>query len=402
MKNKNNNTVDYWVACSGGVDSVVLVHLFHQLKKSFGILHCNFQLRGEASDHDEAFVKSLGLELNVPVKIKHFNIDAEKENTQLAARNLRYDWFESVKNQTDSKIALAHHADDQVETFFLQLERGGVEGLTAMPLERNGYIRPLLNYDKKTIIALAKQQNWIWREDQSNQKEVYQRNAYRLQFLPVLEKAGLKRDEVLELISDYQKLFKLIHEWQASLPSIYFDAFSFSAWDQLPILLQKAVLKSQGIPSNQLEEVQKLRQTIKGSALTYEKTKLWNEGDHFYFEQRFNNIPVPELKIEKINPPDIKFKKGALFMDPDKLSGTLKIRLWRLGDRFQPLGMIGKKRISDFLTDVKVPAHQKATTYIAEDNEGIVAVMGYQISQRVRIDRTTKRAWKLSIKLPAE
>lgn len=398
MKNNSNKTVDYWVACSGGVDSVVLVHLLHKLNKKIGILHCNFHLRGAASDHDETFVSQLANELNVSFKVKHFSINSEKDNTQLVARKLRYQWFDTVKKETNAQVALAHHADDQVETFFLQLERGGVEGLSAMPVARNGYIRPLLMHDKKTLTALAKKQGWNWREDQSNQAKVYQRNAYRLDYLPALEKAGLKRQEVLQVIQDYQQLFKYIHNWQASLPSIYFDAIAFSTWDQLPVLLQKAVLKYHGLPSNQLSEVQKLRNTIKGSILSFEHLKLWNEGDHFYFEQRVNKVAAPTLIKEAVNPPEIKFRKGTLFIDPDKVSGELSLRLWVLGDRFQPYGMVGKKLISDFLTDWKVPAHRKANTYVLEDHEGIIAVMNFQVSQRVRIDSTSNRAWKISLK----
>ena len=181
------------IGVSGGIDSVVLVHLFHQLNYRMAIAHCNFKLRGKESDDDEKFVQNLGKQYGIPVFSKSFNTSdfAEKENCSLqeAARKLRYQWFEALcaKNDFD-RIAIAHHADDQVETFFINLLRSsGLKGLKGMPVKRDKIIRPLLFASRNNIIAYANAHQIQFREDSSNTSDKYLRNAIRHYLIPKLE-----------------------------------------------------------------------------------------------------------------------------------------------------------------------------------------------------------------------
>lgn len=391
-----NKSPKYWVACSGGVDSVVLTHLMHQCVKDIGILHCNFQLRGKDSDKDEAFVKSLAKELDLPVLVKQFEIDSAK-NTQLQAREMRYAWFEEIKQKHTALIFLGHHADDQVETFFMQLERGGsIAGLVAMPTHQNGFVRPLLHLTKNKIQNLARKNSWKWRDDASNFSEKYQRNFYRLQVLPTIEKSGVKKDQILALIKDYQALFSFLlkHTKQLSIK----NTIAIQKWQNYPILLQKVILISFNISSGYVSEITKLSNGDKGGKLKLNDLFIWNEGDHLYFEKTSDKKQAsPQLNVEEHTKDELDFQSRHFFVDADKLKGKLSIRKWELGDRFQPLGMNGSKLISAFLIDKKVPSHQKSNQWVLHDDEKIVAVWGFTISELVKIDNHTKQIKKLSL-----
>lgn len=381
----------YWLACSGGVDSVVLAHLLHLKKVDFGILHCNFKLRGKESDEDSYFVTELAKKLNVPIEIRELRVNPTK-NTQLSARNKRYNWFNEVINQ-GSFVLLAHHSDDQEETFWLQLERGaGVAGLAAMTAHHEGFIRPLLKYSKTELLKLAKSNNWKWREDLSNQSIKYKRNLYRINLLPVF-RDFLRQEEVISIIEDYQGLFKTLKK--LNLPAE--KEISISFWEELPILIRHEFLRRKKISIHFEKEVTKLCKGIKGARIKTNNHTVWNNTKTLIFED-FAGVKESEIKIIEISPKEIDFRAKSLYFDKGKIVGEISFRKWKSGDYFQPLGMKGKKTISDFLTDRKVHPAKKRDVQVLEDEEKIIGVVGFTCSELVRIEGNTQAILKVSIK----
>lgn len=201
----------YLVAVSGGVDSVVLAHLLTLAGFKISIVHCNFQLRGAASDADELFVIELGIQLGVPVHTKTFDthayMDKHGVSLQMGARDLRYNWFEELNScmGTDGVI-VAHHADDQIETVMLNLLRGtGIEGVYGMSSKRDFIRRPLLPFSRKEIKTFLERNNLHWTEDQSNAKTIYKRNFIRHKFLPLLLEFDPKGPELIQYSFDRLK-----------------------------------------------------------------------------------------------------------------------------------------------------------------------------------------------------
>ncbi len=182
------------VACSGGLDSVVMCHLFNDLNFTIGLAHCNFSLRGKESDGDDAFVVDLAESLNIPVYSERFNTkkyaDDYKISIQMAARELRYQWFEEVRADFKYDYVLtAHHADDELETLLINLSRGtGIRGLTGIRAHNETIVRPLLPFNREQLLAFAKHNNLYWREDSSNAKTEYLRNALRHDVIPPYKK----------------------------------------------------------------------------------------------------------------------------------------------------------------------------------------------------------------------
>jgi tRNA(Ile)-lysidine synthase len=375
----------YWLACSGGLDSVVLAHILTLNHVNFGIVHCNFKLRGSESDQDEKFVIELAKKLSVPCETKVIKIDASK-NTQLSAREKRYEWFNKII-QAKSKVILAHHKDDQEETFWIQLERGaGVAGLVGMTSHHKGFIRPLLSYSKEEILELAQQNNWIWKEDQSNSSIKYKRNFYRLSLIPALREAGIENHTVNEIVANYQVLFNHLKKqvlWSSPL--------KISDWERCPILLRHEILRRKNISIHFEAEITKLCRSQKGAKIKVHPYHVWNNGDTLHFSSAYTDTPLPKISVKTIPFSTVDFsKKQVFYFDANKLRGNIMVRNWKAGDYFHPLGMNGKKTISDYLTDKKIDASEKRNILILEDDEKIVAVCGFAPSELVKIDAKTE------------
>jgi tRNA(Ile)-lysidine synthase len=395
--NNLDNHIDYWIACSGGVDSVVLVRLFKELNKSFGILHCNFKLRGNASDKDEKFVRDLADEINVPVQVKNFDIQEYIKknggNTQLAARNLRYQWFEDVKYKSNAKIVLGHHKDDQIETFYLQLRRGGkLKGLSSMPFSHKGYIRPLLKYSKDEIYSLAKKNDWLWREDLSNQESNYLRNYYRNILIPFLSDNQVLKTQVIELVNDFQELLKFSEHYLTRKFDFSEEIkVNFTLWESWPYWLKHLLISKSGISPISVKEVDRLRSAEKGKYIKNESRSIWNEGDGFYIRIDNNPNTFSEYNIELITVKGVKFREGEVFIDKDKVQGTISLRAWKEGDSFQPIGMSRQKKVSKFLRDRKVPSSEKKNYPVIVDGSScVIGVAEMCPDERFKVDENTK------------
>jgi tRNA(Ile)-lysidine synthase len=395
----------FWIACSGGLDSVFAVRIFHQLNIPFGILHCNFNLRGQESDQDEQFVRSLAIELGVTIRVKSFDVKAYKQNqnvnTQLAARQLRYTWFEELIKNESAQIVLGHHRDDQRETFMLQLLRGAsVHGLACMPSYRNGFLRPFLHLAKEEIQSISLHNNWKWRDDSSNLSDQYARNDLRLNLIPLLNKNEFNWSAIDDLISGYQELLGYLKSLTLEVEQNE-QIITISEWLGLPKLNQNEFLEDISFGKNNIDLVNQLATANKGAYALRNGIELWNEGEFLLFRKQHPSTTEKEysLNVERINKTEVDFNSRDLYLDEDKINGGLYLRKWRSGDAFVPLGMCGKKKISDFLKDKKVLSSDKESSFVVLDGEGIVGVVGYSPAERVKISSSTKQIIKVSVEL---
>jgi tRNA(Ile)-lysidine synthase len=270
----------YYVACSGGVDSMVLLSILHQLGKKIHVLHVNYHLRGEASNLDQQVIEDFCTNHAIPISIHSIELQHELENggnLQDIARKVRYEFFKKHATEPNSKIVLAHHADDQIETFLLNIARkAGVMGLACMLPEHGTFIRPLLPFSKQEILEFALKEGIVWREDASNQSNKYRRNSIRNVFLPEIE-AQLPefRESCLYLIKQFQKnqveveqkINKITHKIQQENLLLYADFDTLTEVEQIELLRQLA------IPFGFLKEFKKLRMAENGKRLQLKKAK---------------------------------------------------------------------------------------------------------------------------------
>ncbi|MDO5342380.1 MAG: tRNA lysidine(34) synthetase TilS [Bacteroidia bacterium] len=396
------------VALSGGVDSMVLAELMRRSGFDIAFAHCNFHLRGEESDGDERFVRNYAERVGKELFVKHFDTIQYAENhkisVEMAARELRYSWFdELLKNQGFHKLAIAHHADDQIETFFINLLRGsGIKGLKAMQPANGLYVRPLLWASREEIKCFAVENDIQWREDRTNHETVYFRNKIRHELLPVLD--GIKSDarEKIHLSVDYlasenQLYRKLIEEKlshiehvDGALHSIKKDELK----DNLQLLFEW--VRGFGFSFSQCETIMSVVNSESGKEFYSVDYQLVVENDSidvFPINLHDENpklvhdifVKTPDFKIEKSNP-------NIAQLDADKIKFPLRLRHWRQGDRFRPLGMHGSKLVSDFFNDLNFSAFQKKTAYILTDTDDrIIWIVGHRIDDDFKITNKTTR-----------
>ena len=429
------------LALSGGIDSMVLADLLLKAKVKFVAAHCNFHLRGEESNGDEKFVREFAKRQGVQCFVKHFDTEkfaAEQGvSIEMAARELRYAWFEELRQQLGyDKIAVAHHADDQAETFFINLLRGaGLRGLKGM-LPQNGYIiRPLLWASREQIHQYAVENQILWREDHTNAESVYLRNKIRNQLLPVfdelhpearqglyksLEHLASENELYRELLKE--KLAQIVEE-QDSLSVIArrndeaiqtkksyrvsLDCFAALAMTQSEQLLFEW-LRQYGFNTDQCRFIFEALQMGIGNKYfspTHQLVIGRNELQLSEIKPVGNEETQIEVREEKITSPlhlrFSRFEKNPDFvidksqdvalLDFDKLHFPLTLRHWRHGDRFHPLGMKGSKLLSDFFVNQKFTEWQKRNVWllVSAENE-ILWVVGQRIDDSFKITDATK------------
>ncbi|MFT6825817.1 MAG: tRNA(Ile)-lysidine synthase [Patiriisocius sp.] len=410
------------VACSGGLDSMVLLHLFKSLGFTIGVAHCNFTLRKEESDNDLAFVAATALQLKTPIFTKVFQTkNYAKEqglSTQVAARELRYTWFNSIADTHGyDLIATGHHADDDLETFFINLSRGtGLRGLSGIPEQNQRVIRPLLPFSSAQILEFAKKQGLFWREDSSNQKRDYLRNKLRLDVLPAFKEVNktvllnfkqtqqhLKDSEAL--LEDYITLvtklvvtqqdtgFEIdIHQLEAlpNTKALLFELlypFGFTDFKAISTLLESEVGK---------KVLSKEYVLFKDRNLLVIRQKNIKRDDHVYFinsEQVKSTVPLA-LTFTPVNKVGV-FDSTILYVDAAKLAYPLKIRTWGAGDIFQPFGMKRKKKLSTFFKDEKLSLAAKECIWVLESGTDIVWLIGLRADDRFKVTDTTQEVLKI-------
>ncbi|MEY4605129.1 MAG: tRNA lysidine(34) synthetase TilS [Bacteroidota bacterium] len=391
-----------FVACSGGVDSMAMLHALYQSGKPVHALHVNYGLRGDDSDADEALVRSFCDQKSIPLSVLKLNLkellETDKGNLQARAREIRRSFFlEHIGHSTDG-IFLAHHLDDQIETFFLALSRGGgLRALACMADKRDYFYRPFLLFKKQEIHSYALENHVPWREDASNSQTYYSRNRWRQLFLPELKNLFPELEEqVLFLVNRFQKELTRIQKDADGLKERFLteQRLDFNTFDSCDEEVLRELLQTTGFSYGTYKELKKLRTSEKGASVQIEQAhchKIFKESDHFYFQMEEVVPSLPKLKVDLIENLPISFDKETLYLDPEKISGELRLRVWMHGDRIKPIGLQGSKLISDILTDAKIPAFAKAAQYVVCDDEKILWCVGHSISREALATPDSKK-----------
>ncbi|MEO1055022.1 MAG: tRNA lysidine(34) synthetase TilS [Bacteroidota bacterium] len=430
-KNELFDSIDtILLAVSGGVDSMVMIDLFAKSKLKFTLAHCNFQLRGDESDKDEKFIIQAAEQHGTIAHTIRFDTKKyateQKLSTQMAARNLRYQWFNEIINQHGyDRLATAHHLDDVIETMLFNLAKGtGIAGFHGIEPKRDNIVRPMLFCDKGEILAYAQENALSWREDQSNQSLDYQRNLIRHKVVPVLREInpdlseGIKRTtrrikETEQLFS--LKLDSLREEVMEKRGVDYFLNKDLLIQQKERMIILFELLKPFGFGFVQSEALAEQLPSIEVGKVFESNTHRLNvDRDHLIVspivsqEQEVADINSQDevityqgmqLKCEHFDQPvAIIPDKSIAFLDRDKLTFPLKMRKWQEGDRFVPLGMRHKKKLSDFMIDNKIPLNLKERVFVVLSENEIVWVVGHRIDDRFKVTDETQYVFRISLK----
>lgn len=413
------------LAVSGGVDSMVLLHLYHALKLDFAVAHCNFQLRGTESNLDEKMVVDFCKKHNIPYFIERFDtmqfVESRKVSIQIAARELRYNWFKQICADNDYQfIATAHHLDDQAETFLINFTRGtGIDGLVGIPEKNENIIRPLLNFSRDVILNYATENGVEWREDESNATTKYLRNKMRHLLLPVL------KEENTEFLKSFQNTLNHLKQTQllANDAVVFFEKECVQInEDQLEINLDKAqdfsnkkyyllqVLKRYGFTST--DEIEKICLSDSGKVLKNDdytvlkdRNKLIVFGeksvsdDLFYINTKTDVLSLPFfMNISEVEKEEFNSDKCTIFVNSNLLKWPLILRRKQTGDYFQPFGMNGVKKVAKFFKDEKLSKIQKDNIWILENGDGkIIWIVGLRADDRFKITSNNQQNYKITL-----
>jgi tRNA(Ile)-lysidine synthase len=396
------------IACSGGIDSVVLFHVARQLQLKVELAHVNYGLRAEDSNKDEQFVRELGASYGVNARVQHHDLSPFKNasgNIQELARNARYNFFNEILKENDQAvILLGHHSDDQMETFYLNLARGGgLKGLSAMPEVRGRFIRPLLNFSKEQVRNYAEDANLKWREDLSNQENYYRRNKLRNVILPDLCKEIPElKSSVLFLISILQGELKtarnaVSEQLKQHLASNFIPLVDLKKMNENELFVYFSEL---GLSKAQMMEL--LRLNLKGSRIdinsSYPITSIYRAPGGFELVKSVNTLQLPELTIETVSTLPKEFNKHSIFLDPSKLDGKVSLRYIKEGDRMKVIGLNGSKLLSDILNDAKAGINSKSQAYVLVDDSDILWFPGYAIGPKAIANDKSSEIWQIKIK----
>lgn len=440
----HSNNAKLVLAVSGGVDSVVLTDLVAKCDFDFVIAHCNFQLRGEESNRDEIFVRSLESRYGKPVLVKKFDTEKyaaqNKISIQEAARELRYGWFEelvnsqwSMVNSDEEKniqysaftidVATAHHANDNIETLLINFFRGtGISGLHGIPSRQGKIIRPLLFAKREEIVAYAKENNLSWVEDSSNASGEYTRNFFRLEIIPKIKEVylnvednllhnieRLKDAEVLYQQAIQQHLKKLCEQKQNE---IHIPILKLQKTQPLNTIIWE-IIKPHNFHAAQVEEVKKLLDAENGSYMASSshriiKNRNWliisalatDQAQNILIEEndkktRFEN---GEILVERLSNFKFQISNSNLVatLDAKEIKFPLLLRKWKQRDYFYPLGMKKKKKLGKFFIDQKLSKTEKEKVWVVEMNKKILWIVGYRIDERFKITSGTKEVLRLT------
>jgi tRNA(Ile)-lysidine synthase len=441
------------LAVSGGVDSIVLCELCLRAGFTFQIAHCNFQLRGAESDRDEAFVKSLGEKYNTKAFIKKFDTKAYAEDNkisiQVAARELRYNWFDELLAQnnvlqleidevdeiTTSNVAraqfqrpsfllTAHHANDSIETLLMNFFKGtGIKGLHGILPKQGKIIRPLLFAKKNELLSFAMENNLPFLEDSSNSSDKYTRNYFRNQLIPSLEKIYPSVDENLldnlERFNEIEMLYcqaigahkKKLLEYKGV--EVHIPVLKLLKAEPLNTIVYE-IIKEYNFTSKQVVDVLHLLSAESGKYITSATHKIIRNRKWIIISPSFNASSTTFIIDE--NDRDIHFDNGKLKIEKQAFEGSripddlltamidaktitfpLLLRRWKQGDYFYPLGMQKKKKLGKFFNDLKISIADKEKIWVLENDKRIIWVVGKRIDDRFKITNQTKNILKIQV-----
>ncbi len=387
-----------FVAISGGADSTALLLIMKELGYKVQALHCNFHLRGEESDRDQAFVEELCRKHDVPLSVRHFQTEEYAKrhgiSIEMAARELRYQWFKG------KVVAVAHHRDDQAETLLLNLLRGtGLRGLAGMQPRHDSIIRPLLCLSRDEILAYLESKGQTYVMDSSNAERIALRNKLRLDVMPLLRDISSAVDEHLCLAADNirHSLPYYIKGIETAFKElgITADTFPLSALSSRTLLHEWLA----GNGFNKTQEGEMLQ------AKRCEVGKMWYSTTHTVLRDR-EALLLILLKADEGSMPLLRQEivscigetgPNIAYFDADLLTAPIKVRPVREGDAFVPFGMKGRKLVSNYLTDKKVNRLQKAKQFVATCGNDIIWLIGHRNDNRYRVTDTTRRILKLTV-----
>ncbi|PHX62057.1 MAG: tRNA lysidine(34) synthetase TilS [Flavobacteriales bacterium] len=411
------------VATSGGMDSMVLVHLFQKLNFNFALAHCNFQLRNSESDADEKFVNSYAELHKIPCFTSKFDTknysEVHKLSTQVAARNLRYNWFNEILEQENfDYVITAHHADDVAETFMINLSRvTGLEGLTGIPSQNGNIIRPMLPFSRKEIENYASENSLQWREDSSNASDKYIRNKIRHHIIPVFkeindsflqsfqntlehltqqkylvddavllvyEKVVLEEKEQLKInisaLLQYKNYKAYLYQW--------LHKYGFTAWNDVYDLVYSQSGK-QIFSENYILLKDRDFLLLSSKTSDFETINIDSVTENTNFPLNFSICNFSDISNQN---------KNVIFVEESKLQFPLTLRKWIEGDFFYPAGMQGKKKVSKYFKDEKFTLFQKQEALILESNNKIVWIIGHRADERFKPENTTQNIIQITYK----
>ncbi|MBE0424453.1 MAG: tRNA lysidine(34) synthetase TilS [Lutibacter sp.] len=427
------------IAISGGIDSVVLTHLFHKLHFKISLAHCNFSLRGKESNEDEEFVIALGEKLAIQTHTIKFETEAYAEekgiSTQMAARDLRYGWFQKIAKENNiDYIITGHQKDDVLETFLINFTRGtGLDGLTGIPEIQGNIVRPFMIFSRNEIMVYATKKKIAWREDRTNSSIRYVRNKIRHKVIPVLKELNpnlldtfhntmenLKGSQqiVKDRIQNVKEKITKIHKKELNFsipeikklsnPKIYLfeilKEYGFTEWNDVADLLDCQSGKQVFSKTHRLlkdREVLILSEMQKQEII-----------DNYEIAESDKEISAPiALKLETVTIPfDTKNHQNKVFsalifddkntisIDFDKIEFPLILRKWQKGDFFFPIGLSGKKKVSKFFKDEKCSLIDKENAWLLCSKNEIVWVVGKRMDDRFKVTKSTSKILKIGTK----
>lgn len=405
----NSHPADlYFVAVSGGVDSMLLLDLMAEEKLPIQVLHVNYHLRSEESEQDELLVRNYCESNKIPITIESIylkeNLEINGGNLQNEARKVRYDFFKQELNKvSNSKLVLAHHLNDQLETFFLQLLRNsGLAGLSGMSQAKNKLLRPLLNFKKEEIYSVAIERKINWREDKSNSKNDYSRNRLRNEIIPMLSSEIPSLENSILLLQEkfQENLVETLHKIDAIHLEIEKSmSLKVETWNQLQAIEKIELLKKLSIPTFLFDAFNQLTHAQKGAKIQWNANQniVIREDNHFQFITSKQEFKLPKINIEKKTILPSTFFKSTIYLDESKIIGEISIRKWQIGDRIYPIGLKGSKLISDVITDAKIPNHLRENQLVLIDEEKILACVNLSIDRRAIASKSSELILKVEL-----
>ena len=413
---------------SGGIDSIVMLDMFLEGHYNVAVAHCNFQLRGEESDEDEKFVKDICRRHSLKLHTQRFNTTEYAANNrlsiQMAARELRFRWmFELLEEEKYDLLSLGHNLNDSIETMIINLSRGtGLNGLTGISCRSGSVIRPILFATREMIKDYASSKNLEYREDSSNSQTRYTRNKIRHRVLPVLEEINPSILRSLEETSEYLQSAYIIYEQairdrkdQIIESDGKFEYCIISELRKLSPLNTwiYEIFKGWNFRKQQVNDILRLIDGDTGKQVYGKSHTITRDRDRLLISPVKKDLSKPVLlnsygelrnsdffkKVEILPANSIKLSddSGIAHIDADLIKYPLTIRKWEDGDYFYPLGMKGRKKVSDLLIDMKIPLPEKEDIHIIESEDNIIWVIGLRIDDRFKISKSTRDVMILHI-----
>lgn len=418
------------LAVSGGIDSVVMLDLMIKAGYKCGIAHCNFKLRGEESDGDELFVDRLSKKYNIELFSTRFETEKYASgkglSTQMAARELRYSWFEEIRESNNYDfIAIAHNSNDIIETFMINMSRGtGLPGLTGIKPKKGHIVRPLLFASREEIIKYHRKESLVYREDSSNESNKYLRNKIRNKVIPVFTEINpafqnTMMENIKRLDETSEIFFRKINEERDKLvfkkgEFVYIDIEGLKRLSPITTYLYEFI-RPFGYGREILKDVIASLGNTSGKVFLSAEYKMIKDRDYmiiypkksalkdqFFIDESLMSFSDPlnlDFILVKRKPRyEVNLKKSNACIDYDLLKFPLVLRKWNHGDQFMPLGMKRMKKLSDFFIDNKVSIPEKENTWILCSGGNIVWIVGRRLDERYKIRDNTVTVLEVTMK----